>query len=170
MKKVLLIIASNGFQQIEYNKPKEILEKAGFEVVTASDKSGQVVAKDGSTTQVDFTLEEVVVDDYNGIFLIGGPGAIDHLDNNKTYVILQQAREKDKLYGAICISPRILAKAGVLENKKATGWDGDKKLEEILSQHNAFHSAEGVVVDGNLITASGPDAAEQFGQAISKLL
>lgn len=170
LKSILLVVAYEGFQQVEYNEPKKILQANGFKVVTASTKPGAAVAKDGSTTPVDILLNQVNPTDYAGIYFIGGPGALEHLDNDISYHILKQAQKHHVPFGAICISPRILAKAGVLTGKKATGWNDDHELEAIFKNHNVTYQKQGVVVDGNIITATGPKTAQEFGNAIVKLL
>ena len=170
-KKVLLIIASQGYQPIEFNEPRKLLQENGFQVFTASDKSGQAVASDGSTVVVDYTLEKVNPDKFDAVFVIGGSGALEHLDNPETYRIVQDI-DKDmyKALGAICISTRILANAGVLQFRRVTGWDGDNKLADILKKVGATYVKTGVVVDDNLVTAIGPDSAKDFAQAIVDLL
>lgn len=166
-KKVLLIIAHKGFQPVEYNAPKKILQEAGVKVITASNAPGTAVsAMSNETAEVDLILSEVKTADYDGIFFIGGPGALEHLDNAESHRIIKEAAASGKLWGAICISPRILAAAGVLKNKKATGWNGDGQLPKILADVGAEYVNKPVVVDGNLITASGPAAAEEFGRTI----
>lgn len=160
MKKVLLIIASEGYQPAEYGEPKRILKEAGFEVVTGSDKLG--IAR--------VLIKDIDVENYDALFFIGGPGALEHLDNEDSYGLLRAWQKSDKPYGAICISPRILAKAGVLKNKKATGWDGDGELAGIFKQCGVEYIREDVVAEGNVITASGPAAAEEFGRRIVELL
>lgn len=171
MKKVLFIIAHDGFQPMEYSAPKKILESAGIEVVTASDLGGVAVSLIGQEqAKVDVALSEVEVSDYVGLFFIGGAGALEHLDNDQSYEIIRKAAAGGKIFGAICISPRILAKAGVLKNKKATGWDGDNELGAILSSAGAEYIREPVVIDGNLITVDGPSAAEAFGKAVASKL
>lgn len=167
MKKILLIIAHHGWQPREYSVPKRVLTVAGVKVDTASDQSGTAVSSiTHEQVKIDVVLENVVTTDYDGIFLIGGPGALEHLDNEKTYQIIRQAVQASKAFGAICISPRILAKAGVLKDKKATGWDNDGQLAAILARAGAEYVYKPVVTDGKLITSWGPDAAEEFGQAI----
>jgi len=165
-EKVLLVVASEGYQQVEYNTPKKILENAGFTVVTASNKPEAAIAKDGSTTEVNIVLDNVNINDYLGIFFIGGPGALENLDNAVSYGIIKAAAQANMIFGAICVSTRILAKADVLKGKQATGWDGDNELGGIYKEHNVTYVPENVVVDGNVITATGPKAAEQFGQQI----
>ena len=168
--KVLLIIAFQGFQPLEYEEPKKILQKAGVEVITGSDQTGTALSAIDKPVQVDIILDDVKIEDYDGVFFIGGPGALEHLDNEKSYRIIRELSESDKAWGAICISPRILAKAGVLENKKATGWNDDGQLDDILEQVGAEYVRQPVVADDKLVTGWGPDAAQEFGKAILKIL
>lgn len=170
MKKVLLIIASEDYQPVEYGEPKRILEKAGHNVITVSDKTGEVAAQDGSTAIVELLLSDVKITDADALFFIGGSGALKHLDNENSYELLRAWQKTGKPYGAICISPRILAKAGVLENKKATGWDGDGGLAGIFKQYGVEYARENVVADDSVVTANGPAAAEEFGRTILKIL
>ena len=167
MAKILLVIASEGYQPLEYDMPKQILIEAGHEVLTVSDQVDVAKTVHGDvSTKVDIILSEVDVNTADALYFIGGPGALEHLDNEISYKLLQIWQASGKLYGAICISPRILAKAGVLKNKKATGWNGDEKLVEFFSQHGAEYLAESVVVDDGVITADGPYSADKFGEAI----
>jgi deglycase len=169
-KKVLLVVASKGYQPREYNTPKNILQDYGYEIVTASDKSGMAVAKDGSKVPVDIILDDVNTNDYSAIFFIGGPGALEHLDNENSYRIVREIKKSGKPFGAICIAVRILAKAGVLEGIQVTGWDGDDKLAGILESHGAIYQPGGAVVDQNVVTAIGPDSAEAFAEGIRTVL
>ncbi len=169
-EKVLLVIASEGYQQVEYNEPKKVLETAGFTVVTASNKPEAAIAKDGSTTKVDVVLDYVNINDYRGIFFIGGPGALENLDNATSYGLIKSAAQADMPFGAICVSTRILAKAGTLKDKRATGWDGDNELGGVYKEHGVTYVPEDVVVDGNVITATGPTVAKKFGQQVVAVL
>lgn len=159
-KKILLLIASIGFQPLEYSGTKEELEKAGFEVITGSDKKGIA----------DVVIADIDINDYDGLYMIGGPGALTFLDNEKVYNLLRQWQKTGKPFGAICISTRILAHAGVLQGKKAAGWNGDEELPGVLENNGAEYSADDVFHDGNIITASGPMAAHDFGREIVSAL
>ena len=64
---------------------------------------------------------------------------------------------------AICIAPAILTNAGILKNKSVTGWSG---IENDLKVAGANFTGGKVETDNNVITASGPDATKDFGQAI----
>ncbi|MDR3646094.1 MAG: DJ-1/PfpI family protein [Candidatus Babeliales bacterium] len=174
MKKILLVIASKGFQPIEYGVTREILEAEDIKVETASnakDSLGNAISSDNKPAHVDYLLQDVNVDHYDGLFIIGGQDAMEHLDNDNMYRLIHEVdRRFNKIYGAICISTRILANAGVLEDRNVTGWDNDKKLALILKDVGANYVKAGVVVDDNIITATGPDEVQDFGQAILKAL
>jgi protease I len=169
-KTVVLLVASEGYQPIEYNETKKILEEGGMCVRTASDKPNMAVASDNTTTKVDLTINNIIPDRYDGIFFIGGPGAMDHLDNPTSDKLIKETVKVGKLLGAICITPRILAKAGVLRKKHATGWDGDNELEGVFQKYGVIRKKKDVVVDDNIVTATCPAAAQEFGKAILKLL
>lgn len=167
-KRAAFIIAFEDFRDEEYFVPKEILKKAGLEVVTVSTDRGKAKGADGATTEVDLLLENLEVDDFEVITFIGGPGALDHLDNENSYEIAKEAAKKDKLLSAICIAPVILAKAGVLEGKEATVWSSsmNKDSIETLEENGANYHDRAAVIDGNIVTAEGPQAARKFGEAI----
>ena len=169
-KKVLLVVAQEGYQQVEYGESKDVLESAGIVVVVASTMSGAAIAKDGSSTTVDILLSDVKASDYDGVFFIGGPGALEYLDNEMSYRVIKDAAQAGIPFGAICVSTRILAKTGLLINKKATGWDGDGLLKALYREYNVDYVPEDIVVDGNIVTAVGPQAAKDFGKAIVKLV
>lgn len=169
-KKVVLIVASHGYQEHEYNETKKVLEESGIEVVTASNSVGDVFGHSGAKIKVSLVIKSINPALYAGVFLIGGPGALENLDNDAVYQVLSEFFAVQKPYGAICISPRILAKAQVLRGKKATCWDGDNLAQDAFSIGSAYLEKDSVVVDGNIVTANGPDAAELFGKAILKVL
>lgn len=171
MKKVVLVVAQNDYQPLEYSIPKDVLELAGVQVVTVSNQIG--IAKSAGSfdsTEINLSLDAVNVKDFDGLFFIGGPGALDYLDNEISYNLLRTWQKTGKPYGAICISPRILANAGVLNGKKVTGWNRDEELEKILSDSGAIYVRESVVRDGNVVTADGPRSAEDFGKIILEAL
>lgn len=171
-KKICLVVAFRGFKDEEYFTPKAILEQAGFEVVTASDKKGVAIGADGGETESEIELKDLHPDQFDAILFIGGPGALDHLDNEESYRVIRETVDKNKLLGAICISPSILAKAKALVGKKATVWTSplNKSPVRILEENGAIYQNENVVVDGKVITANGPQAAQEFGQKIKEIL
>lgn len=171
-KKIAMLIAFREFRDEEYFLPKEILESAGAEIKTASTEKGVAIGADGGEAKVDFLVEETNPANFDAIVFVGGPGALKYLDNEKSYQLAQKTIEADKILSAICIAPAILAKAGVLNGKKATVWSSplDKSAVKILEENGAIFQKDSVVVDGKIITGSGPEAAEEFSQALIKIL
>jgi len=171
-KKVVMIVAFRDFRDKEYFLPKEILEKAGIEVKTASNEKGTAIGADGGDTEIDLLVSEISVSDFDAVIFVGGPGALESLDNEDSYKVAKEAIFQKKVLGAICISPLILAKAGVLEGKKATVWHSplDKSPIKILKEKGASFEDKAVVVDGKVITANGPQAAEDFGKKVVEML
>ena len=168
--KVLMIIAQEGYQDVEYVRPKEILEKADIEVITASKRIGTCRGKLGGSTESTVSIDEVDVDNYGAIIFIGGPGAIRYQHDIQAHLTAQEAVNRDKILAAICIAPPILAYADVLEGKRSTVWNEDGHQGELLENQGAKYVAEDLVVDGKLITANGPKAAEKFGNKILAML
>lgn len=171
-KKVVMIVAFSNFRDEEYFVPKEVLESAGIEVRTASNKMGIARGADGGEVVIDLLVSEIKITDFDAVIFIGGPGCLQNLDNEDSYKIAKEAISQDKILAAICISPVILAKAGVLNGKKATVWSSvlDKSAVNILKEKGAIYQDENVVLDGKIITANGPAAARVFGQKIIDFL
>jgi protease I len=170
-KKAVMIIAFREFRDAEYFVPKEILERAGIEVKTASNKMGLAIGADGGDTKVDLLVSQINVADFDAIIFVGGPGCLDALDNEDSYRVARDTVSQGKILASICISPVILAKAGVLEGKRATCWtDPLGSQAKILKEKGAIFEKKSVVVDGKIITANGPGAAEEFGEKIVEAL
>jgi protease I len=171
-KKIAIIIAFKDFRDEEYFVPKGILEEAGVEIKTASTEKGRAVGADGGEVEVDLLISEINISSFDAIVFIGGPGALKYLDNEDSYKVAKETISQGKVLAAICISPVILAKAGVLKGKKATVWSSpmDKSPIKILEENGAIYQDQPVVIDGKIITGAGPTAAEEFGKAIVNLL
>jgi protease I len=169
MKKILMIIAPNNFQDNELLIPKRIFQDAKFEVTIASENTEKARGSLGAVTKVDIDISNVNVSDYNAIVFVGGPGVMKHklYENNKILDLAKTASYKGKIVAAICIAPMILANAGLLTKRKATVFPS---AADYLKEKGALYEEKPVVKDGNIITACGPDAAKEFAEAIKKSL
>ena len=166
MAKVLMVIAPYEFKHEEYFVSKKILEDAQIEVVTASTTKSATSTEDASVDAI--LLSEIgLIEGYDAFALIGGPGANELIDNQELHQIINAFNDQNKIVSAICISPVTLAKAGVLSNKKATVFPSGK---DQLIELGVNYIEEDVVVDGNIITACGPQASQQYGETILKEL
>lgn len=167
MKKALLIIAPENFRDEELFETKEILETAGIKTEVASAKKGVIKGMLGGTQEVRKTLFEVDVSDYQAIIFVGGSGAKVYFDDALALAIAEEAIRQNKVVAAICLAPSILANAGVLKGKRATAYPSEK---ENLIKKGAEFTGEPVTVDGQIVTASGPKSARDFGWKIVGLL
>lgn len=171
-KKIAMVIAFRNFRDEEYFVPREILEKAGVQIKTASNKLGKAIGVDGGEVEADLLIENLNPADFDAVVFVGGPGCLGNLDNENSYNVAKETISLGKVLAAICISPVILARAGVLEEKKATVWSSplDKSPINILEENGVTYQNELVVVDGKIITAKGPAAAKRFGEALVEIL
>lgn len=168
MQKALLIIAKTGFQDHELTGVRQALLSHGFDVVLASTEVGTCTGKFGSSEWPTIALKDVDVVDYDRIAFIGGPGAGAFADHSDALRIARETVQAKKPLGAICIAPVILAKAGVLQGKRATVWDdGEGTQAKILLDAGATYTGEAVTFDGLIITGSGPEVADEFGRVFA---
>lgn len=167
MKTVVIVIAENNFRDEEYLRPKEVLQKAGHKVITASTQIQKATGTLGLIVNPDILLENVNTDNLDALIFIGGSGAKQYFDDKLAQKLASEAMQKGKIYGAICIAPAILANAGLLKGKRATSFSS---VITAIKEKGAIFTGEDVVIDGHLVTAKGPEVAKQFGEAIVKLL
>jgi protease I len=175
MKKIAMIIAPKGYQDIEFNTPYRYFRDQGATVDAYSTRKGTANGALGGTFNVEHTLNELNVSNYNAIVFIGGPGTPLVRNDSNSARVANDAVASGKVLAAICWSPTILAKAGVLKGKNATVWYGpDSELgmltSEYLEEQGARYTGQDVTVDGNIITADGPASAKKYAEAIWKKL
>lgn len=172
--KILFVLARENFKDIEFLNPSNILKTAGHEIFVASNAVAGEMARgaEGMEVKINYSLAEVKPENFDMIVWVGGPGALENLDNKESSRIIREIVGLNKPLGAICIAPVILAKAGALKNKKATVWSlpTDKNPIEILKNNGADYQNRAVVVDGSIITANGPQASEEFGKKLLAFL
>lgn len=170
--KRVAMLTEQGFEQEELTSPKEALEKAGATVDVISPKAGKVKAWNhtdwGIEVDVDKTLSEANVADYDLLVLPGGVLNPDKLRANKDAVAFSKAfLESGKPVAAICHGPQTLIETGLLSGKKMTSY---ASVQTDLTNAGANWTDEEVVQDGNLITSRKPDDLPAFNKAIIKAL
>ncbi len=172
MLKAALVIAFKNFQDEEFFHTQTELLKAGIEVIPVSNRSGLAQGSEGGEVEITHSIADLDLADYEMLVLIGGRGALKYLDNSAVYQLLREAIRQKKIIGAICITPLILARARILEGKKATVWSSSLSQQSVreLESLGVHYLQEPVVEDGSLITANGPSAARLFGQRLARVL
>ena len=163
MKKAVFVTAAEIFRDEEYFHPKEILEKAGIEVITASVKIGELKGKLGGKAISDMLIADIKTEDFDALVFIGGGGASVFFDNQSALNLVREFYDEGKIVASICIAGITLANAGILKGKKATVYIDGK---DELIKGGAIFTGKPLEIDGNIITANGPDAAKNFGNAL----
>lgn len=167
MAKILMVIAPSDFRDSEYFEPKKVFEENGFEVMTASKVVGRITGADQGVAESTIKAVEVNVADFDAVVFVGGPGMVALVDDAEFKKLADGFYKAGKLTTAICVAPAILANAGILKNKKATSWSG---VSNILKSAGAIFTESSVEVDGNIITADGPNSAQEFSEKIVRVL
>lgn len=165
--KILMVVAPKDFRDEEFFEPKQIFQKAGLQIAVASKGVKEAQGLLGGSIPVDIDITQVNLNDYDAVIFIGGPGSSIYFNDSIALELAKSAYQSQKIIGAICIAPSILANAGFLQGKKVTCFSSEA---ENLKAKGAQYTSEPVTVDGKIITASGPQAARQFGEAIVKVL
>ncbi|TCJ38287.1 type 1 glutamine amidotransferase domain-containing protein [Parafrankia sp. BMG5.11] len=172
MTKRVMIVATDGFEQSELEKPKQALEDAGFETVVVAPQSGEIKGwqKDdwGDATAVDQTLDQVSADDFDALLLPGGQMNPDKLRmEDKAVQLVKDFCTAGKPVAAICHGPWLLVEADVVNGKTVTSWPS---IRTDLENAGANVVDQEVATDGNLITSRNPDDIPAFNQALISAL
>lgn len=167
--KVLFIVAPKKFRDEELLAPKAAVEAAGGTAVLASTEEGEAEGMLGAKVSV-VAVHEVRPTEMAGAVVVGGAGAPGHLwDHGLVHKTLRMIAHDNKPVGALCLSTAVLAKAGLLEGKKATVFVTPDSLK-VLKEAGAKYEKRPVVVDGLVVTADGPSSAEAFGSIFVQVL
>ncbi len=167
MKKHVLIVLAEGFEETEAIVPIDILRRCEVEVTVAGLKSEIVSGSHNVAVMTDIMLEE-----YSGmpdaLVLPGGmPGAENLASSVKLKDLIIKMNSSGKIIAAICASPAVvLEPCGILERKSATCYPGMENGFSPLVRA----SKEDVVEDGNIITSRGPWTAFPFAFKVAEIL
>ena len=166
-KKVVMIIAPSDFRDEELFDVKEVLENAGATVTVASTSLDEATGTRGGKAKPDLLVSDIEVGEYDAVIFVGGGGASCYWDDPTAHHIASLTDKCGSVLGAICIAPVTLAKAGVLDSRKATVWESERGA---LEATGAEYTGADVEVDDMIITANGPKASKKFAEAIVKAL
>ncbi len=170
MKKRVLVVLAEGFEDVEATAPIDVLNRVGVEVTIASLFSGPVNAAYGNTIMPDTTVAEVVDEVFDGIVLPGGVYNANSLaGSSEVLTLVRRHYEEKRLVAAICASPgTVLAEAaGILKGHRSASAPG---FEDKVKAAGAEFTDEEVTVDGHVITGRGPGAALLFGLRLAEYL
>lgn len=158
----IAVLFAPGFEEAEALTIVDILRRANLPAETVGVTGTEITGGHGITLKTDKVLADISADTLEMAVIPGGYPGVDHLlEGQETLDLLQEMNARGKWLAAICAGPRVLDKAGVLENKRYTAYPGQEgKI------HSGTHCDEIVVKDGNIITSCGPAAVYAFAYAL----
>ncbi len=165
-KRILMVIPPDDFRDEELCVPRDIFKAEGWQVDTVSTKVCSASGMLGATEVITQSVTDIDPLSYDAVVVVGGMGSPAHLWNSTPlHNLLKAVDSNGRVISAICLSGAVLAKAGLLKGKRATVWEMPEAVEA-LTQNGAEYTGEAVSIDGRIVTANGPDAAEAFGKAV----
>jgi len=167
MKKILLLLA-NGYETYEASVFIDVL---GWNFVDG-DKSTKLyscaITKEvhtsfGQRSLVDFTLNELNLDDYDALAIPGGFDEYGYYDDAYSPAFLEviwHFNAKAKTIASICVAALAVGRSGALAGRTATtyGMDNSNRQQE-LAGYGVTVLDQAIVEDGNIITSWNPATA-----------
>jgi protease I len=165
----ILILATDGFEQLELTVPRDELRKQGVHVDVATPTGSPIRGWNktdwGETAPADLKIANARPDDYAALVLPGGVINPDKLRIDPDAMrVVKSFLESGKLVAAICHGPWLLVQADAARNRKMTSY---KSIRKDVENAGAHWVDEEVVVDDGIVTSRSPDDLPAF---VSKIV
>ena len=167
--KKVAILAADGVEQVELEKPREVVQEAGAETEVVSLDDGEIQAMNGDIDKgdriaVDRKVADVSVDDYDALLLPGGTMNPDKLRMDSDAVsFVRDFVNSGKPIGVICHGPWTLVEADVVRGRTLTSWPS---VRTDLRNAGAEVVDEEVVVDEGIVSSRNPDDLPAFCEKV----
>ncbi len=164
-RKVAILLAPVGTEQVEFTEPKKAVEDAGASVDVVGIQTGdaQTMNSDvnpGETFSVEKTFSEVSAEDYDALIVPGGTVGSDNLRGDPEAVnFIRSFFEQEKPVGVICHGPWTLVEADVVKGRTLTSYP---TLQTDIRNAGGNWVDEEVVTDAGLVTSRNPDDLPAF--------
>jgi 4-methyl-5(b-hydroxyethyl)-thiazole monophosphate biosynthesis len=159
-----MVLFIDGFEEVEALTVVDVLRRAGVGVDMVGVVSSSVTGSHGIRVWMDKRLADVSSDDYDMLVLPGGnPGYVNLSRSRAVLELIREFDRKGKWIAAICAAPAVLAKAGILSDKRAAIYPG-------MEREIPYPRPERVVMDRNVITSKGPGTAMEFALKLVEVL
>lgn len=167
-KKIAILVANEGVEEVELTSPRDALREEGAEIDLLALEGGEIQAFNhldkGDTFSPDGTVGEADPDDYDGLVLPGGVANPDQLRTDTDAVQFVRAFfEAGKPVGVICHGPWTLINADVVDGRTLTSWPS---LQTDLRNAGADWVDKEVHVDQGLVSSRKPDDLDAFNAKI----
>jgi protease I len=163
-KKVAILVATEGIEQVELTEPRKALDDAGATVELLSTETGEAQAFNhldkADTFPIDRAVGDASADDYDALMLPGGVANPDNLRMHRDAVAFVRAFfDAGKPVAAICHAPWTLVEADVVNGRTLTSWPS---LQTDIRNAGGTWVDEEVHVDSGLVTSRKPDDLPAF--------
>jgi putative intracellular protease/amidase len=174
-KRVLLVIAHDGFWYADYEPVRRILEQGGIEVRVASSREGIATpdpASGGAPVETDTSIQEARAHQFDAIVFTGG-GMQEFIGvgpaGATTRSLVEEMAATNKWITSLCGGNAIPAKLGVLRGHKAAA---NQYIPQELQEGQGIDWVwnQPVVLSGRVLTGQSFEYAEQFAQELLRQL
>jgi protease I len=161
----IAIIAADGVEQVELEKPRDAVQAAGATTELLSIDTGEIQAMNGDidkgdTFAVDKKVADAAVEDYAGLILPGGTINPDKLRVDPDVIAFLQAFFRaGKPVGAICHGPWTLVEADLVRGRTITSYPS---IRTDIENAGGTWVDEEVVVDQGLVSSRNPGDLPAF--------
>lgn len=164
--KIVAILVTEGFEQVELTEPRKALEEAGAQTVIVSPAKDEVQGwkhfDKADKFKVDLPLEQADANQFDALLLPGGVANPDQLRTMPEAVQFVRAFfDAGKPAAVICHGPWTLINAGVVKGRTITSWPS---LQTDLINAGAKWVDQEVVVDDGLVTSRKPADIPAFNR------
>ena len=155
-----------GFELLDLYGPLEMFGnlKPQVEIITVAEKTGAVKSFQGPQTLAEFDFQSCPPVDL--ILLPGGFGTIRELENQAILSFLKDRVPSARVTMSVCTGSWLLARAGLLDGRRATSNKFYFKLATQQSDRVEWISEARWVEDGSVFTSSGVSAGMDMSLAV----
>lgn len=154
----LLVLTMENFQDIELVSFIGVLNASGkFETIHYWNPNKEKEVSGSNKIGIIKTIDkDVVVNDYDAIFIPGGRSCVDMRQNKKALELINEFIKLHKYIFAICDAPNVIAESNLLPDKKYVSYP----IEEIKNQTLPLRQTNvKVYADQKYITGDSPNAS-----------
>ncbi|MFL5843995.1 MAG: type 1 glutamine amidotransferase domain-containing protein [Solirubrobacteraceae bacterium] len=163
-KKIAILVANEGIEQVELTEPRKALQDAGATVELLAPEAGEAQAFNHLDKADAFPVDKAVASadagEYDGLMLPGGVANPDALRMDDDAIsFIKGFFDAGKPVAAICHAPWTLVEAGAVKGRRLTSWPS---LQTDIRNAGGEWVDEEVVVDSGLVTSRKPDDIPAF--------
>lgn len=171
-RRVAVMVANEGVEQVELTSPWDAVEGAGGEAVLIATEQGEVQGFDhldkGDTFIAQLSTGDADVEEFDALVLPGGVANPDQLRTDEDAIeLIRRFTRAGKPIAVICHGPWTLVEAGVLEGRTLTSWPSLQT--DIRNAGGTWVDHEVVVCEDGpnvLISSRKPDDLPAFCDAL----